>query len=289
MSGYKTRVNQPDRVFLSSSDDVTNSATSRFDRFEIRLATPILEAKRAQLLRATIPNAMVNIPDYALVFYYLRSYGGATTVQAVRIMPSNWISYNSSTYNMPINTYYSTPYELVNALNQASANDSTTFNSNFVANDCVFGYNSTTKKITFSGTNSTYFYCPLGYNSTRTLPTLTVPNFDNTSSSAQPFLANYYLNLRLGYAIPTELQVSGATNYQYNQQGGKTIIFDSYPNLVFTQCYFLYSSIVAGSSLGSNGTHNLLSVVPCSSAQLAITNYTALTLNWLTKVPDNIY
>ena len=32
-----------------------------------------------------------------------------------------------------------------------------------------------------------------------------------------------------------------------------------------------------------------LNYCKCSAAQLGVTNYTALTLNWLTKVPDNIY
>ena len=93
--------------------------------------------------------------------------------------------------------------------------------------------------------------------------------------------------MRIGYAQPADQVTTSASRYV--QLGGNPILMDSYPNLIYTQCFYLYASIVAGSSLGSNGSHNLLSVVPCSAAQLGVTNYTALTLNWLTKVPDNIY
>ena len=301
MSSYKTRVNQPDRVFLSSNDDVTNIRTAKFDRFELRLATPILDAKRAQLLRATIPNAMVNLPDYALCFWYYRftvagGYNQARTLSnlcCVRILPSTYANGSGILPSMPVNQYYPTPQELVNALNLASANDSTTFNPYYQANDITFVWNAVSKKISATGNNASYIYDIAGYGSTViptatgiTVPTFLYGNSGNTATTVQPQIAQYNLNLRCGYAQPLDFTTGGQP---WTQPGGTAMIFDSYPNLVFTQCYFLYSSIVAGSSLGSNGTHNLLSVVPCSSAQLAITNYTALTLNWLTKVPDNIY
>ena len=65
---YKTAVNQPDRLFLSSNDDETSILTSTYNRFDVRLRTPVLNAKCAQLLRATIPNASSSIPDYGLFF-----------------------------------------------------------------------------------------------------------------------------------------------------------------------------------------------------------------------------
>lgn len=298
---FKSRVNQPDRLFLNSSDDVTNVRNARFDRFEIRLATPILDAKRAQLLRATIPNALVNIPDYALCFWYYRLpvSGGfsqprtLSQLACVRILPS-WFA-NGSGYlsGMPVNSYYATPQDLVNALNLSANNDSTTFNSFYQQGDVAFAYNSVTKKISVTGTNTNYIYDMAGYGSPIvqsaspiTVPTYLYGNSGITTTIVQPQIAQYNLNLRCGYAQPNDFTTGGQP---WTQVGGTSILFDSFPNLIYTQCYYLYASIVAGSSLGSNNTHNLLSVVPCSSAQLGVTNYTALTLNWLTKVPDNIY
>ena len=291
MTDYKSRVNQPDRLFLSSGDDVVNPLTSRFDRFEIRLATPILDAKRAQLLRATIPNALTNIPDYALCVWYYRG----STMYCVRLMPSNWVTYNAATYNMPVNSYFTSPADLVTALNLAANNDNTTLNASFGgAGDVSFTYNTTTKKISMTGANTGVYYSLAGYNSpnitSAVLAGIKVPDINygtNSVTTQQPSIPQYNLNMRIGYAQPADQVTTSASRYV--QLGGNPILMDSYPNLIYTQCFYLYASIVAGSSLGSNGSHNLLSVVPCSAAQLGVTNYTALTLNWLTKVPDNIY
>ena len=46
--------------------------------------------------------------------------------------------------------------------------------------------------------------------------------------------------------------------------------------------------MTVNATLSSNGSHNLLAVIPTSSPQLAVTNYTALTPNWLTRVSNNI-
>ena len=194
---------------------------------------------------------------------------------------------------MPANSYYNSPADLVTALNIAAANDGVALNAYYEASDVSFSYNTSTKKISMTGADSSYYYYePVGYNS----PNIAigavntfVPDYTytvgNTTTTVQQRVANCNLNLRLGYARPQD----GTGVWAYLQAGGTPIVFDSYPNLIYTQCYYMLSSVVAGSSLGSNNTHNLLSVIPCSSAQLSVTNYTALTLNWLNKVPENVY
>jgi hypothetical protein len=47
---------------------MSNENYDAYSTFECQLPTPILGACKTQILRATIPNAMVNIPDYALTF-----------------------------------------------------------------------------------------------------------------------------------------------------------------------------------------------------------------------------
>ena len=70
------------------------------------------------------------------------------------------------------------------------------------------------------------------------------------------------------------------------EAGGVPIVADSYPNLVRTQCIYLYSNIAVASAMGSNGRHNLLCVIPVNSPALGVTNYTALTINFFTKVAN---
>jgi hypothetical protein len=59
--------------------------------------------------------------------------------------------------------------------------------------------------------------------------------------------------------------------------------------LVYTGSVYLYSDIVAGSSIGSGAQHDLLAVIPNNTAPLGVIQYVAATLTWLTKVPDTVY
>ena len=296
---YKTAVNQPDRLFLSSNNDDTNPATSNFSRFDIRLRTPVINAKRCQLLRATIPNALVNIPDYALQFWYYKwavSAGNtaanrvAANLKCVRIMPTNWAAPGSVFASMPSNKYYATPSDLVVAMNQAAANDNSSCNAYYTANDVAFSYDGSSKKISMTGADSTYYYEPVGYNSANIAigaVNTFVPDYTYSTATTTTYQARVpgiNMNLRLGYSQPND----GVGAWKYVQIGGVPIVFDSYPNLIYTQCYYIYSNLVANSTLGSNGSHTILAVIPTSSATLAVTNYTALTVNWLCHVPDSI-
>lgn len=298
IGSFKSRANKPNRVFISSNDGIANENYDNYSTFECQLPTPILGACKTQILRATIPNAMVNIPDYALTFWYFK-LATPTTARAtsnlycVRIMPTNWYAPTSPIANMPVNSYYATPTDLANALNLASANDSATYNVYYGGvNDVAFTWNSVTKKMVLTGLNTGVYYEPAGYTTLTRLATnfngILVPAFGSTTTTGatyQPYIPEYSLNLRAGFARPLNPVIAN----QYCLLGGVGITSDSYPNLVFTQCYYVYANICAGSSLGSNGTHNLLSVVPSSAGQLAVTNYTALTINMLTKVPQEIY
>ena len=80
----KSSVFQPKRISLNSQDD-TNIAiandpnvpsldTYRYNNFTINLQRPALNAKSIQLLRATMPTPITNIPDDECVFWYYRLY-----------------------------------------------------------------------------------------------------------------------------------------------------------------------------------------------------------------------
>jgi hypothetical protein len=70
--------NQPERVCISSDNDINTAQTQdaiaeqSFSSFRVAISRPFLDVKSIQLLRASIPNAVTNIPDEECVFWYYR-------------------------------------------------------------------------------------------------------------------------------------------------------------------------------------------------------------------------
>lgn len=356
----RTRVNNPERVFLNSSDDPRTSDQQQFNVFTCTYDTPILGAKKTMLLRASIPNCQVNIPDYMLCFFYYSltsatQVPGPANLKVIRLYPSTYQPAAGFTAYTK-NRLFSDPVDFVTALNAAASagGDSVTYNPTWVAGDVTFAYNATTKQISFTGNTVGRWYVPCGWadpnevyacqfntqagvawaantpyaagtvvtnagtryvalngsagtagfntdgSLTQITSQITMANFSGVGSTPQPLVPYYPMNLRVGYALSGVANVPGvnqaatnnplwanATNSTYAQ--GTAVPADSYPNLVYTQAVYLYSNIVAGVSLGSNKTHNILSVIPVNAPQLGVIQYTALTVNMLSKLVDTIY
>ena len=316
----KSRVNQPERVFVSSNDDPSQQSGTGFSTFQAIFQTPILDAKRCQLLRATIPNAVQNIPNYACVFFYHRSTTqyftpSDTTLQCVRLYPTGWVG-NGSTYTS--NRYVSGGADFVSLLNTAASagGDLAAANPYWASGDITFLWNASTNQITWKGNTATYYYANAGYDDpfvqavqqglgSKVNGGQTGGVYMNTLTNAQyvlqPFVLGYTLNLRVGYAMsgrsmaPLLYPQQANSNILYANvtnlptANGTAIPADSYPNLVYTGSINLFANIIAGSSLGSGQQHNLLAVVPVSGAQLSVTNYVAATLTCLCKTPDTLY
>ena len=89
---FKSFTNQPERVNISSDNDISttqsqnNITEQTFSSFKVDIARPFLEVKSIQLLRASIPNAVTNIPDEECTFWYYRlptkAFTGALTITA---------------------------------------------------------------------------------------------------------------------------------------------------------------------------------------------------------------
>jgi hypothetical protein len=316
----KSRVNQPERVFISSNDDPSQQSGVGFASFQAIFQTPILDAKRCQLLRATIPNAVQNLPDYACVFWYHRSTTqyftpSDSTLQCVRLYPANWVG-SGSTYTN--NRYVSGGADFITLLNTAASagGDLAAANPYWSSGDVTFSFSATTNKISVTGNTSTYYYATAGWDDpfvqaaqqglgSKVNGGQTGGVYMTTKTNAQyvlqPYVLGYTLNLRVGFAMSgrcfaplsypqqanSNILYANATNLPTAQ--GTAIVADSYPNLVYTGSINLFANIIAGSSLGSGGQHNLLAVVPVSGAQLSVTNYVAATLTWLCKTPDTLY
>jgi len=291
----KSYVNQPDRIFINSSDDTQTPYNGFYNTFQANYTTPILNAERCQLLRATIPTPMPNLPDYSLQFVYAKKNAQTdaitiSNVKMIRLLPYGYLP-NSGTY--AINRYISSYEDFVVLLNQAAANDNASYNPYFTANDCSFSYDNTQNKIIFTGSDNTKYYEMVGYDNP-----LLQTMFNNVSlppgetvnpNSTYNFVAGYPLNIRVGFSQPSIYQNNTNANSMVAVLGGVNITPDSYPNLVRTQCIYLYSNIAVGSAMGSNNRHNLLCVIPVNSPQLGVTNYTALTINFLTKIAQDSF
>ena len=310
----RSRVNCPERVFVNSSDDPRTTSNLGFNIFTCTFDTPILGAKKTMMLRASIPNAQINLPDYALMFFYW-SLPTATTaptlasLRCVRLYPSWYQAPASLGTAFTKNRFFSDPADFVTQLNTAAAagGDNATYNPYWVAGDVTFSYNATTKQITFTGNTAGRFYAPAGWADPIVAAAMSggsidMPNFvDNgVTQTPQPNIPQYTMNLRVGYAMSGNspgqpLQQSPTGNVRYANlnnnalANGTAVPVDSFPNLVYSQCIYLYSNITAGVSLGSGGQHNLLAVVPVNAPPLGVVQYTALTVNMMSKVVDTIY
>jgi hypothetical protein len=305
-----SRVNQPERVTIRSDDDDTNASNQFFYQFSVNLPTPVLEPYSADIIRATIPNAQINIPDYQLTFWYYKldsetQTPTSTQLKCVRIFPSWWKNPDSFT-TYTINRYYLDPSDFVSALNNATSNDDVTYNPYWVNGDITFSYDSTTKKISFSGNDAGKFYAPAGWNdpNVRTAlqtNTITLPMYKGDGSVAtttvQPYAVGYTMNLRCGFSLSgTSRGVNSYSNgnsllanpQNWPEGDGTPIVGDSYPNLVYTSCIYVYTNILNGSSSTSNNRQNLLAVVPVNSAPLGITNYVSAMLTRQTTISNTI-
>lgn len=306
----RTRVNQPERLLIRSDDDTTNANQSGFSQFQVNLPTPVLDAKRCQIIRTTIPHVQLQIPDYQLVFWYhalpaANSVPTSGTLRAVRLFPSYYQAPAGLAYTPTKNRYITDPNDFISLLNTAASagGDAAAANPYWVAGDVTFAYNAITKQITMKGNNAATFYTPAGYNDPLVIAainggTIGCPQYTNAAVIVrQPLLAEYTLNLRTGYAMSGNsrgIQSFGGGNPLYANivnvafANGVTVPADSFPDLVYTNSVALYVSFVTSSSLTSNNRHNLLAVVPVQTISLGVNNYVAATSNLLTKLSQTI-
>ncbi len=121
--------NQPARLLISSDDLDYGNGNS----FTINLPEAIVGAKKADLVRAVIPNTGYPIPSYqSVLYYYASGVGGGGTLQ---------------TMTLDTNQYFDSitggTYPLITVLNATAAAQ---------ADPLSFAYNGQTSRITITGT-----------------------------------------------------------------------------------------------------------------------------------------
>jgi hypothetical protein len=277
------RINQPDRISVDSFMDTSTATNGTYFTFVNHAPnTHAIGAKRVHMLRATIPNIQLPIPDYSLVFYYYK-LPTATTVpaaqylKAVRLYPSTYLAPTGFTAYTK-NDFVQTPQDLVDLLNAAAGvnGDSVTYNTLWTASDVIFFFDPESNQISWTGTAGASFYANAGYNDpivrASQASTAIVTYNQDTTTSQQPFVTGYTLNLRTGFAMDGVNRPRGSgTNFLANScantagrpfAGTVEIVADSYPNLTYTGNIYVFSNIVANSGFASTSKRNLLAVIP---------------------------
>jgi len=289
-------VNCPDRLSLDSYADTDRATTATYSSFTNNLGVAILGAKQLHMLRATIPNCKLQIPDYQLVFYYYElpdatTVPTATHLKAVRLYPSDYVPPAGFTA-FTKNTFFTDPSALVTQLNLAAGagGDNVTYNTLWVSAGVTFAYSTSTKQITWYGNGVGKYYANAGWNDPIVLasqadPTkITTYNF-NTSTTIQPFAAGFTLNQRVGYALsgtstPPQSFGAAVANSIANLTGvakitgsGGVVPVDSFPNLVNTQNIYFYANVISNNGLGNYGRKNLMAVVAVDVAPFGVIQF----------------
>jgi hypothetical protein len=232
--------NQPERVNISSIDDMNvvqatiSQEEESYSSFRVPIKRPFLDVKSIQLLRASIPNAVTNIPDTECVFWYYRlplTGGGVTPAPStnnlymVRLLPSYYkpelIDENQgnqsatplTTYgwNRTFDSYQDLASELAKSCRRDLLEDSLPGNPYFIPNDISITFNEQLNRFQFTGNNvlvgSGYRYLAAGYDDPNVwiaadnLEDLTLQNDYPAilGIPGQPFFVGKTLNLRLGF------------------------------------------------------------------------------------------
>jgi hypothetical protein len=306
-------VNAPDRLSLDAYADPERGTTSAYSSFNNNLGVAILNAKKLHLLRATIPNVQIQIPDYQLVFYYYElpdatTVPTATHLKAVRLYPDQYVPPAGFTAYKK-NIYFSDPAALVAQLNLAASagGDNVTYNTLWVSGGVTFTYDSARKHIQWYGNTASKYYANAGFldpivqASQRDATKITTYNFD-TSTSIQPFVLGCTLNQRIGYALSgistpplsfgaaVSVKIANETGVAKITGSGGVVPHDSYPDLVYTQCIYLYSNLISNGGLGNYGRKNLMAVIPVDVPSFGVVQFVGSYKGGDARpIPDEIY
>lgn len=311
-------VNQPDRLSWNSLADPQDGQDAASFQFNVPLDTPLLDVKKIQLVRATIPQATLQIPDYQLVFWYYKMPVGdqvprAAYLKSVRLFPANFpFTSPGAIGQIPQNSVMrflqGGQADLVTLLNTAASpgGDTLAFNPYWdgaAVQDVLFAQ--ANGQISWSGRKAGFVYANAGWNDPFVIAAqrqrnIVFPLYDATTRP-QPQVVGYTLNQRIGYACsgtaPPPYATAGSNNQFANSNGfpyavNVTVLPDSYPNLSGTAVVNIYGNIAgnSGNSTGQSIPHkNLLATVPMQSV-LSNNNYNGLGMNaYLTTVPREIY
>lgn len=171
---FRSTLNQPNLVAISSADAIGQDSSSSFSKFRVDLPRPILQAETLELLNANIPQCVANIPDTACTFWYYRlsQYAGnvpnSKNLYFVRLLPSYYkkeFIEGTYGYNQTFNSYQDVADQLALACARDLAYDNLAFEDgdedsdvyrlNFLPSEISITYDAGMNKFRMTGTNAT--------------------------------------------------------------------------------------------------------------------------------------
>ena len=232
---YSSVIYQPDRILISSNSDTTSDVIGTFGlepensffKFRVDLPRPAIEISSVELIRASIPNPVTNIPDTETTFWYWRIPTGVTWnaslflnpayLYFVRLLPSYYDLNLLQSQSYPatrfaINRTFNDYQDLATELTKACIHDPLEGigGVNFISNDISITFNSTLNKFQFIGNNVNFFYASAGVNQValptaqQALQNISVA-FDYVNPTVYGFPGQQFqpfrtMNLRLGFS-----------------------------------------------------------------------------------------
>jgi hypothetical protein len=296
--------NRPDKVSCDAFSDPNLTTTPNggiYNQFNNDLLLPIVGCKALQLLRVNFVNSSLQLNDYngQLLFVYSRNTTTAipsdgSTFHVIRLHPSWFVPYSGFT-SYTKNKYFNNGSELVTALNLAASTggDSTTYNPSWLVGDVSFSYDSSTRRISFSGLTSSQYYAPIPadhpalatFLSGANLIKMNTINSSNTYASAipQPYTTTITMNERLGFSLSyfnkglfwgASSVIGCATSSGVPQAPSVAVEADSWPILLGSQNLNIYCNAVSGSGQDSRKRRQLIGTIPIENAPLGVCSYT---------------
>lgn len=216
-------VNTPDRLSLDAYADTERNNNGVYSSFNNNLGVAILNAKQLHLLRATIPNVKLQIPDYQLVFFYYNlpdatTVPNSTHLKAVRLYPSDYVPPAGFTAYTK-NTFLADPSALATLLTTAGAagGDNVTYNILWSSGDIAFSYSTTTRQITFTGAGSGRYYANAGFNDPNVLAIINnTATTTVTSATGDGTNGTYLVPSTTGIYVGSTVTITGAVTSGYN-------------------------------------------------------------------------
>ena len=171
---FRSTLNQPNLVAISSANAVGQESGSSFSKFRVDLPRPILQAETLELVNANIPQCVPNIPDTACAFWYYRlsQYAGnvanSKNLYFVRLLPSYYkkeFIEGTYGYNQTFNSYQDVADQLAlacqrdlaydNITQQDGDEDESTYRLNYLPSEISITYDAGINKFRMTGTNAT--------------------------------------------------------------------------------------------------------------------------------------
>lgn len=329
---YRSFIYQPERVSVNSRQSLQNPGivdytlkTDTYSSFQVQLKSPLMRVKALQLLRASIPNAVPNIPNDECFYFYYRvpvvagvpDYTQYTlnNIYVVYLTPTNL---ELTPMNCPLvfNRTFQDYDDLANTLTQAAITNNFRTGTKFLSGDVSFEYDPVLNKIVMIGNNAfvgptwTYAYSPVGYSD----PNLALAQayiLDQWINNVVPIelelAGEYTLNRRLGftfngafinpptnapsqpeYVLNTTILANRTAPYFDPPPTSCRYTAESYCDLVNTANVFLYCDSVGGSTQDTNTDDRLLAVVPMNASNLGVVLGESKLSCSLSKVSDFI-